>query len=114
MGGACRGLARLRDGEEMTPDQIKIAVSPDLEQITEQHKAKVFQVLSNSFWNYHPDEYIQKKVEEAVQAKLAEMSEPKAPSIIEQSPETISQAAAAWFEQMQNDPSAAVRQTAGR
>jgi integrase len=166
-----RVFDRLSAGEEMTPDQIKTAVSLDLEVVAEQYKAKTLQLLPIWFrrlaQKYSPDQMelpphlhvepflfsLEFEVEEivkslgipiplnselykmvraelmrgrqaaydAAQEKLAEIGEPAkaTPPAIERLPatatatepaESISQAAAAWFEDMQRDPSAAVRQ----
>jgi integrase len=151
-----RVFDRLSAGEEMTPDQIKTAVSLDLEVVAAQSKAKTLQILrvralrqTYSQWfdvvefevekiatslglpiplNSESSKMIRAALVRGHQAaydeaqeKFAEIGEPAkaTPPVIERLPatataaepaESISQAAAAWFEDMQRDPSAAVRQ----
>jgi hypothetical protein len=145
-------FARLRAGEQMTPDQIEAAVSFDLDEIAERHKARALQLLP--LWlrsiahKYQPDqimgmrrmfefeiaevfksqgkptpppdsdEYkmvraaLERGHQELVEERLGGLGiQPRIPPWpVEPNTETITQAAEAWFAEMQRDPAEAPKQ----
>jgi integrase len=147
--GYRRIFDRMLAGEEMTADQIKDAVSLDLESMTEYFKTRELQheiqryrrlAAQSSFSSYkgenwtieyeptaaieraakeagiplplNPDMYkmikaaLESGYKAAYETALTRLDAPPEPS-----PETISQAAEAWFSEMQSDASAAPKQT---
>jgi integrase len=133
-------FARLRAGEQMTPDQIKVAVSLDLGAIAEQQKVRnliampirlheLRRLIGNVFESEIEEiaksrgipldselynsvrEALVKGRQSAFDEAQARLTTTTAPIIEQSSSETINQAAEAWFLETQSDSSTATKAT---